>query len=474
MYKLASLLLSLILLGLNTSAQTKTLKPRIIVLTDIAPNDIEPDDMESMIRLLAHADLFEIEGLIASTGWSNSGGSEHPELIFDAINAYEKDYSNLQKRSQQKRKLNNETKQYIGEWPDAEYLRSRTMVGSKKMGVKFLGDSNRNAGSDLIIKMADENDNRPIWILTWGGGNTVAQAIWQVQKERTQEQLKTFLHKIRIYTITDQDRPYASYSEGGRKSRYDFSSHYWMRKEFANDLKFIWDESAWFYQNEAGKKNWKQYEENIQQHGNLGSLYPKYKWGVEGDTPSFLYILPNGLNNPGNPSDGSWGGYFNFSISRDSITSSYTNYREIKATAISRKYEEYFYPAIFNNFAARMDWAKNGKGNRNPIVIVNKDKSLNPVKLSPKEGSMITLNASESYDVDGDQLNYKWWILPEAGNSDSGIIITDSSSKKINIEIPIGTAEKTVHIICEVTDNGSPSLTSYRRIIISPVKKEKR
>jgi len=474
MHKLVSFVFSFLLLGFTATAQTKTLKPRIIVLTDIAPNDIEPDDMESMIRLLAHADLFEIEGLIASTGWSNSGGLEHPELIFDAINAYEKDYSNLQKRSQQKRKPSNETKQYIGEWPDASYLRSRTMTGSKKMGVKFLGDSNRNAGSDLIIKLADENDNRPIWILTWGGGNTVAQAIWQVQKERTQEQLKTFLHKIRIYTITDQDRPYASYAEGGRRSRYDFSSHYWMRKEFANDLKFIWDESAWFYQNEAGKKNWNQYAEHIQSHGNLGSLYPKYKWGVEGDTPSFLYILPNGLNDPENPAAGSWGGYFNFSITRDSITSAYTNYREMKATTISRKYEEYFYPAIFNNFAARMDWAKNGKGNRNPVVIVNKDKSLSPIKLSPKEATTITIDASASYDVDGDQLNYKWWLLPEAGDRDSPIIITDSSAKKINIKIPIGTAGKIIHVICEVTDNGSPALTSYRRIIISPIKKTKR
>ena len=42
------------------------LKPRIVVLTDIAPGDIEPDDMESMIRLMAHADLFEIEALITS------------------------------------------------------------------------------------------------------------------------------------------------------------------------------------------------------------------------------------------------------------------------------------------------------------------------------------------------------------------------------------------------------------------------
>ena len=29
------------------------LKPRLVVCTDIAPADVEPDDMESMVRLMA-------------------------------------------------------------------------------------------------------------------------------------------------------------------------------------------------------------------------------------------------------------------------------------------------------------------------------------------------------------------------------------------------------------------------------------
>jgi hypothetical protein len=56
------------------SAAAAPLKPWIIVLTDISPAAVEPDDMESAIRLLAHADLFEIEGLVVSAGGSNPGG----------------------------------------------------------------------------------------------------------------------------------------------------------------------------------------------------------------------------------------------------------------------------------------------------------------------------------------------------------------------------------------------------------------
>ena len=78
------------------------LKPRLVVLTDIAPNNVEPDDMESMIRLLVHADLFEIEGLMHSTGWSATTTREsYFQLIHEAIDLYEKDLPNLMKRSNQ-------------------------------------------------------------------------------------------------------------------------------------------------------------------------------------------------------------------------------------------------------------------------------------------------------------------------------------------------------------------------------------
>ena len=77
----------------------QNLKPRIVVLTDIAPNDIEPDDTESLIRLLVHADQFEIEALIATTGWNNTSGGERIDLIYDALDAYERDLPNLMRRS---------------------------------------------------------------------------------------------------------------------------------------------------------------------------------------------------------------------------------------------------------------------------------------------------------------------------------------------------------------------------------------
>ena len=251
--------------------KTNILKPRIVILTDVST--WETDDSESLIRLLVHADLFEIEGIIYTTGWSHEVlRDDFIELIHDAIDAFEKDLPNLIKRSNQINFNEDESQQSIGYWPSPGYLRQRTVFGSKQRGIDKIGKDNISDGSNLIIKLADENDERPLWILLWGGGNTLAQAIWQVQQERNEVELRNFLHKIPTYSITDQDR---SYKKG---TPYNISSHQWMRKEFENDLMFLWDECAWKYQNGTGRENWNEYEKHIQNHGNLGKEYPKYKY----------------------------------------------------------------------------------------------------------------------------------------------------------------------------------------------------
>lgn len=458
---LLTVLLSSLALAGSAVAEAK---PRLVVLTDISPDKVEPDDMESIIRLLVHADMFEIEALIHSTGWSASVAKEsYYQLIHEAIDLYEKDLPNLLKRSKQTGHRHDSGKQEIGYWPSPQYLRDRTLMGSQNRGQKFIGEDNGSPGSDLIIQLADEQDERPLWITVWGGGNTLAQAIWQVEKARNKEALQTFLQKLRVYTITDQDGAQKS----GNVINWSESSHQWMRREFAEDLLFIWDESAWKHQNGTGRKNWSEYAEHVQGHGNLGKRYPKYKYGVEGDTPAFLHVMPNGLNDPNVPSQVGWGGYFEFGQCKDQATKAHQNHGG-SSGATSYNYQKYFYPATFNNFAARMDWAKDGAGNRNPEVVIKDHKGTGPVTITPKEGAEVILDASNSQDPDEDKLTFKWWVQTEAGTYKGDLNISNHDTSRATIEVPSGSAGKSIHVICEVTDDGTHPLTSYRRIIVEP------
>lgn len=451
-------LMLLFVLAFSTTASAEPLKPRLVVLTDVST--WETDDSESLVRLMVHADLLEIEGLVFTTGWSlNETRDDFMDLIHAAVNAYEHDLPNLQKRSGQTSHLQAESRQEIGYWPSPEYLRQRTLWGSKKRGAEHVGEGNDSPGSEWIIKLADEDDDRPLWITVWGGGNTLAQAVWRVQQDRSPQELKTFLRKLRVYTITDQDRE--------QRTPFSDSAHQWLRAEFEKDLFFIWDECAWKFQNGTGKKNWSEYAAHIQNHGNLGKVYPKYKYGVEGDTPAFLHLMPTGLNDPNIPTQGGWGGYSAWGLSEDGETTCYTNHAG-EAKARCNALGKHFYPATFNNFAARMDWAKDGTGNRNPTVAIGDNKTLEILTLEPQPGSTIRLDASQSADPDNDALSFRWWILAAAGTYSHEIKINHANTSIAELEIPPDSADKSFHVICEVTDQGTPPLTSYRRLIIKP------
>ncbi len=189
-------------------AETGALKPRIVVMTDIGPSEVEPDDNESAVRLLAYADRFEIEGIITTIGWNcDPYPKDWAVYLTRVIDAYKTDVQNLMKRSGQKRHKSIEQendRQELGYWPSYEYISSRAMMGSTRAGIGVIGPDNDSPGSRLLIQLADEDDDRPIWLCSWGGANTFAQAVWRVKQERSPEQLRKFLSKFRLYTITDQ------------------------------------------------------------------------------------------------------------------------------------------------------------------------------------------------------------------------------------------------------------------------------
>ena len=446
------------------------LKPRLVVCTDIAPADVEPDDMESMVRLMAYADCFEIEALITSVGWNcDPYPKEWAEYLQRVIEAYRLDVPKVMQRSNQKDFMpvdKENGQQHLGYWPSADYIKSRAVMGSIHGGIGAIGENNDSPGSELLIRLADEDDPRPIYVAAWGGANTLAQAIWRVKQTRSEDEVRNFVRKFRLFTITDQDMQYSM-----RMNRA-YSSHQWLRKDFTDDLQFIWDEGAWQEQCELGKRHWQQHQDMIQGKGALGKEYPTYKWGVEGDTPSFLYVMPNGLNDPEDPHQAGWAGYHERGLCADSLTTAWTSWQE-PLRSISVGYKQRFYPDELNDFCARMQWAAEGKGNHNPRVAVRvldgspvkNISSVAPLRITAKAGDTIRLDASKSGDPDGDALTFYWWQQPEIGRTTA--TIDDASTAIATVRIPTDAPSDTIHLICEVHDNSPFHLVAYRRIIVN-------
>ena len=464
-----SILLTWVVCTACSPKQEGNLKPRIVVMTDIGPAEVEPDDNESAVRLMAYADRFEIEGIITTIGWNcDPYPEEWAEYLKRVIDAYQVDVQNLMKRSKQEgfKSIEEENaRQELGYWPSADYIRGRSMMGSPRAGIGVIGPDNDSPGSELLIRLADEDDDRPIWLCSWGGANTFAQAVWRVQQERSEEELKAFLRKFRLYTITDQDMHYSM-----RMDRA-YSSHQWLRREFADDLMFVWDESAWLNQNNLGRRNWDKYEQLIQGKGEMGKVYPKFLWGVEGDTPSFLHVMPNGLNDPDDPTQVGWGGCHQFGISPDGETYAWTNWEQ-PLKGISNAYEHKFYPDEFNDFAARMQWADTGTGNVNPVVVIDGDQGIKPILLSPKRDKVLTLDASDSFDPDGDDLTFNWWFQEFPGQAVYPTI-DNPQADKVRITFPEDSDINAYQLVCEVHDNGPFQLAAYRRILILLISNQK-
>ncbi|WP_425235388.1 nucleoside hydrolase-like domain-containing protein [Ulvibacterium sp.] len=264
----------------------KTVKPRILISTDIGGTD--PDDNQSMIHFLMYSDQFDTEGLVSSPSY----GFGTKQDILETIALYEKDLSKLKK--------------YSDEFPSADSLRFVTKQG-RKGAAPYVGYATSTEGSDWIIKCAKEESERVLWVLVWGGLEDLAQALHDAPE---------IASAIKVYWI------------GGPNKKWSTNSYMYIVEHFPN-LWFI--EANATYRGFFSKSNVPDsllnenyYDNYIQESGHLGESFKEYYDGniKMGDTPSLLYVM-NG--EPDNPLDDSWGGSFEkFSHSPRFIFDRYT------------------------------------------------------------------------------------------------------------------------------------------------------
>jgi len=459
-----------LLLGIGLSAAEK---PRVIVLTDMGA---DPDDQQSLVRLLLYSNQIDVEGIVATTScWQQKG--IRPDFIESTLAAYEKVQPNLL--------------QHEAGYPAAGSLRAVVKRGSPRYGMTGVGDGMDSEGSDWIIQKLTEDKVRPLWISVWGGTNTLAQALRKIQSTRSAAESAMLISRLRIYTISDQD-----------------DSGAWIRRTFPGLFYIVspgddYGRATWIginnthegIDNTTVSNAW--LAQNIQQgHGPLGAAYPDASWGMEGDTPAFLGLIPNGLNVPERPDWGGWGGRYELStpafasighggsiVVPEPVTRPiWTDTSDTWTPYVSNDYKRAvkrgtktfsgnqvtlwrWRDDFQNDFAARMAWCTEGyrEANHPPVPHLN-----HPDHLTVKSGETFTLDAFGSSDPDGDSISFLWFHYPEAGTyreilSSGGA----ENADRFTIKAPKVDHEATAHFILRVTDKGSPALSRYKRVIVT-------
>lgn len=444
-------------------------KPRVFVLTDI---ENEPDDAMSLVRFLVYSNEFDVEGLVATTS-THQRNKVAAWRIREIVDAYAKVRDNLAL--------------HADGFPTADALRAVIAEGRPAYGMTAVGKSMDSDGSERLIAAVDRDDPRPLWVPVWGGPNVLAQALWKVRETRSPEALRKFVSKLRVYTISDQD-----------------DSGPWIRQQFP-ELFYIaspgfhgggaYHHATWsgisgdrYHGRFAGGEfeivdnPW--LDDHVRAKGPLGAQYPKIEYLMEGDTPSFLGLIDNGLNVPERPDWGGWGGRYELYTPRlqkwfaqeetrpfwtdaqDEVLGADGHWHTTNHATIWR-----WRRAFQHDFAARMDWTIKpyAEANHPPVVRV-----VGPSEFTAKPGDRVSLRA-EATDPDGNALTYEWFYYGEAGtlatqNGRSGhlIAIENARSKDASFEVPKNAFRwGTMHFIVAVTDDGAPALTRYRRVIVN-------
>ena len=468
---LVKTILCFMFLGIH-NINSQNVKPRVIVTTDG-----EADDRASMVRFLLSSNEFDVEAIINSSsqfhwvgglGWN---AFHDVNWVKEYINNYSKVYKNLIKHD--------------SKYPSPDYLLSKWKVGN----INGVGeDSIRTEGAQFIARiLLENNDSRPIWIQAWGGCNTIARALKIIQEDHPSK-MNEVAKKMRLFLIWEQDESYQKYI---RPNWEHYNIPTIISDQF-DCMAYIWEKVLPENVKTYFEKDW--ITNNIlKAHGALCESYENNHgaFNAEGDTPSFLHCIANGLRNMESPDYGGWGGRYvrvRNNVWMDPLPDS--TYLRPEAlwgfdNSWSKKMEydtaadkvairtNYFksiwrwLAAIQNDFAARADWCTTdfAAANHHPIVRLKNT----PVDIKVKAGVTIKLDASNSTDPDGDNLFFKWWNYFDAGTY-KGLEISDANSVKTRISIPRDALPgETIHMICEVTDSGTPSLTRYQRVIITIV-----
>lgn len=433
-------------------------KARLIVLTDMTSLEAgvrEPDDAQSMIRLMLYANEFDIEGLIATSGLGH-GQVARPEIIHTIVDAYGQCHPNLIRHARG--------------YPSAAQLRQTIKPGQPRADRdvpidQSIGYDKHTQASQWIIQSVDKPDPRPIWIVIWGGSADLAQALWTVRETRSPAQTAKFVSKIRVVASNDQD-----------------STGLWIKSQFP-ELFYITRKRGARGMYHGGDRRlvgspWVQ--GHIKGHGALGRIYPDYRggdvWSSQlgqvrgikgGDSATYMGLIRNGLN-VRRLTWANWGGR----VEQDPDNPQHyydaidriAGYRTDISPLIASVYR--WRPDFQPEYAARFDWCTKPYDQANHAPV-NRD-GIGVIHQQARSGEAVRVHSGQWQDPDRHKLSYHWQTLTQEHSYAGPLEITPvAEGASAHFIAPEVLRPRNIHLLLTVKDNGQPRLTAYKRIHVT-------
>ncbi len=435
------LLFSLCLLTAgNSSLSFATERLRLLIETDVGG---DPDDEQSLVRFLLYCNEWDVEGIICNRAQARDGENLNAErtglgIGQRLVKAYGECYPKLV--------------QHDPRYPQPDELLRRTVAGYE----------NTNDGVNLILAAMDRDDPRPLWYSDWGSDRgsglvNMKRALDKVLQDRGEEGYTKFKNRLRLTS-------YDQFGDHTTKLAPPF-------KLWVNTFQPPVDGKRWYHRFSgltatAGGFNLER--DVLTGHGPLGALYPTNTTHVqkEGDSTTFLYLVPTGMNDPEQPTWGSWAGRYGRNEEYQERHYHWANQQDTWRGSTHRDNTLLRWAAhLQNDFKCRMDWCVNDFGGANHPPVSRIEGEL---QRTVRPGSKVTLDARGSTDPDKQGLQFEWVYYPEPGSfrGPAPAIESPTSPQAVLIAPQVDSAQ-TMHIILMVTDEGTPPLTRYQRIILT-------
>ena len=497
-------LVALVVLGfaLLTAARADAAvaKPRAVVLFDP-----ELDDQNTLIRYLLYTNEIDTQAIIyQSSGvhWAGDGqgtlwavaGREYSSrnlcpctswrwkqgerFMDDALDIYTQVYPNL--------------KVHDAGYPAPELLKSRLLNGN----IEFDGDLSKDtAGSNRVKELLLDDDPGLLYLMTGAGHSSIARALESIKQQYADSPewpgiYAKIARKVRIQSWGDQDGTYAQYIRpnwpdvsyrnmsagvwgyGARNSILPADRSLldpaWMRANVSDVGPFgafyrVWGDGKQMVPGDIfdhfGFRGLTGAQLQAMGYVVWTPVQAPDSWISEGDTPILLNQIDNGLRAGEDPSWGGWGGRSAGDVNpaTGAVNTAY---------AASRWFKD-----AQQDFAARMRWTVSptfAGANHEPMVAVN-----GPLNIAAAPGETVKLSATAS-DPDGNALTYKWWQYTDADTYPGAVTLSTPDTLSTSFEVPANSVipvnavpGQTIHLILEVTDNGTPAMKSYQRVVVT-------